>query len=203
MQVDPERHHRRSVRLQGYDYAQAGAYFVTICTQGRECVFGEIVEGEMRLNDAGRMVERWWAELMNKFLSIEINEYIVMPNHFHGIVVIVGAALCGRPGAGVGAGVLSDRRRQKRGQPKAGHPHRGAPTLGDIMDWFKTMTTNDYIRGVKQHGWPSFPGKLWQRNYHEHIIRNEEELRNLRQYIVNNPLQWALDQENPVFWNKG
>ena len=66
------------------------------------------------------------------------------------------------------------------------------------MDWFKTMTTNNYIRGVKQHGWATFPGKLWQRNYHEHVIRNEEELHSLRQYIIDNPLQWALDQENPA-----
>src|SRR2546426_9828579 len=84
-------HSRRPIRLQGYDYSQGGAYFVTICVQNRECLLGDIVDDEMRLNDAGRMVERWWAELGNKFPSVETDEYVVMPNHFHGIIVIVGA----------------------------------------------------------------------------------------------------------------
>ena len=180
MKVDPDKPHRRSLRLRDYDYSQAGAYFITICTQNRECLFGEVANDEMRLNDAGRMVESWWGELLNKFPLVETDEYVVMPNHFHGIVVLVGAALCGRPGGEVVVEVPSGRRHQGHCQPRIGHPYRGAPTLGDIMDWFKTMTTNNYIRGVKQHGWVTFPGKLWQRNYHEHVIRNEEELHSLR-----------------------
>src|SRR3970282_1256675 len=113
------------------------------------------MDGEMILNDAGRMVEQWWMELNNKFPDIETDTSMVMPNHFHGIVMIVGAALSGRPGFMDWDG-FGD-----------GQPLRVAPTLGTIMDWFKTMTTNEYIRGVKQSGWPSFPGKLWQRNYNE------------------------------------
>ena len=101
MTYDPERHHRRSIRLKGYDYAQAGAYFVTVCAEGRECSFGTIIDGVMRLNDAGRMVERWWLELNNKYPTVDTDEYSVMPNHFHGVIVItaddVRAALCGRP----------------------------------------------------------------------------------------------------------
>ena len=194
MKFDPDNHHRRSLRLRDYDYSQAGAYFVTICTQNRECLFGEIADDEMRLNDAGQMVERWWVKLLTKFPSVETDEYVVMPNHFHGIVVLVGAALCGRPGGEVVVEVLSDRRHQGHSRPGTGHPHRGAPTLGDIMDWFKTMTTNDYIRGVKQHGWATFPGKLWQRNYHEHIIRNEESYQKIADYILNNPAKWAEDK---------
>lgn len=197
MTYDPDRHNRRSIRLKGYDYAQAGAYFVTICTQDRECLFGEIAAGEMELSDAGRMVERWWTKLTKKFPLAEIGEFIVMPNHFHGIVMLVGAAPCGRPGRETVLEVPSGGRSQRHDQPGTGHPHGGAPTLGDLVDWFKTMTTNDYIRGVKQRGWVSFPGKLWQRNYHEHIIRNEDELSRIREYIVNNPLQWAVDRENP------
>ncbi|MGH7963319.1 MAG: hypothetical protein ACRERD_16110, partial [Candidatus Binatia bacterium] len=119
MKFDPARHHRRSLRLQGYDYAQAGAYFATICTQQRECVFGKIAAGEMRLNEAGRMVERWWAKLTEKFPSVETDAFIIMPNHMHGIVVLVGAAPCGRPGEEVRGGV------PRCTQAGGGHPHGG------------------------------------------------------------------------------
>ncbi len=116
MAFTPEIHHRRSIRLPNYDYSHPGAYFVTICTQNREWVLGEISEGGRRLNDLGRMVERWWAESNCKFTVLETDEYIIMPNHFHGIVMIhyenVGAALRGRP--------------DQSGE--TGHPRRGAPT---------------------------------------------------------------------------
>ena len=91
MKYDPQRHHRRSIRLKGYDDARPGVYFVTICTQGRAYMFGTIMDGEMRLNEAGRMVERWWLELNNKFPNVRTDAYVVMPNHFHGIVMIVDA----------------------------------------------------------------------------------------------------------------
>lgn len=190
-------HHRRSIRLKGYDYSQAGAYFVTICTQNRACLFGNIVDGEMILNDAGRMVEKWYHELENKFPSMICDEFICMPNHTHFIIILVGADLCVRPNAMADLCVRPNVRpnaittnKQERGA------HPGAP-LQEIAKWFKTMTTNAYIRGVKQHGWPPFPGKLWQRNYYEHIIRNEDALNRIREYIVNNPKQWQSDRENP------
>ncbi len=131
------------------------------------------------------MIEKWWAELPNKFPTIQTDEYVVMPNHFHGIVFItttddVGANLRVRPNL--------------RGRPNQG-AHKGAP-LPKIVQWFKTMTTNEYIRGVKQHGWSPFPGKLWQRNYYEHIVQNENELDRIRRYIAENPLKWAIDREN-------
>jgi len=183
-------HHRRSIRLRGYDYSQAGAYFVTICAQDRACVFGDVKDGKMRLNDAGRMVEKWWVELNHKFPAVQTDEYIVMPNHFHGIVVIqpVGADLCVRP----------DNKHGEMGAHDADimGAHTGAP-LQIIIQWFKTMTTNEYIRKVKQSDWSPFRGRLWQRNYYEHIIRNDDELNHIREYIINNPLQWALDRENP------
>ncbi len=129
------------------------------------------------------MIEAWWRELPNKFPSIRMDQHVVMPNHFHGILY-VGAALCGRPGVdSVGE--------------RLGRPHRVAPTLGDIISWFKTMTTNQYIRGVKTEGWPPFPGRLWQRNYYEHIIRDEDELNYYCTYIANNPANWQTDKENP------
>jgi putative transposase len=180
MTFDPSRHHRRSVRLHGYDYAQEGAYFVTVCIQGKACLFGEVVDGAMRLNEAGRMVEEWWNELKCKFPDREIDEYVVMPNHFHGIV-IVGADLCVRPDVA---------RQSKEGA------HAGAP-LPKIIQWFKTMTTNAYLHGIKGNGWPPFPGRLWQRNYYEHIIRDEASLDRIRQYVLDNPGRWADDPENP------
>ena len=88
MKYEPAKHHRRSIRLKKYDYAQAGTYFVTICTQDRECLFGDVVDGEMRLNDAGCMIQKWWHESAEKFKNIELDEFVIMPNHFHGIIHI-------------------------------------------------------------------------------------------------------------------
>jgi putative transposase len=172
-------HHRRSIRLKDYDYSQAGAYFVTICTKDRECLFGEIKGVEERLNDAGSMVERWWQKIPYKFSSIDIDRYIIMPNHFHGIITILWEDPCGCP----------DVKCNRTGEGA----HTGAP-LQKIIQWFKTMTTNEYINGVEKHNWPRFNGKLWQRNYYEHIIRSETELNKIREYIINNPLKWETDE---------
>lgn len=178
---------RKSIRLRDYDYAQVGAYFVTIVTQGRACLLGDVVNGEMHLSDAGRMIERWWLELNRKFPAVDTDIFVIMPNHFHGIVVIsdtiVGADLC--------VGLLS----AKTHADQEG-AHIGAP-LPKIVQWFKTMTTNGYIAGVKTQGWSPFSGRLWQRGYYEHVVRGENELNRIREYIANNPLQWELDQENP------
>jgi REP element-mobilizing transposase RayT len=324
MRYDPERHHRRSIRLRGYDYRAVGAYFITIVAQDRACLFGEVVEGAMRLNDAGRMVERWWLELNRRFPHVSTDAYVVMPNHFHGIVVIhsrppdttttpdstgahgggahggdahdggahdggipdvgadlrvcpdsggahdvgadlrvcpdsggarlgadlrvcpdsggahdvgadlrvcpdsggahdvgadlrvcpdsggahgVGADLRVCPDSGGAHGVGADLRvcpdsggahdvgADLRVCPDSGGAHIGAP-LPTIVQWFKTMTTNEYIRMVKHAGWTPFQGRLWQRNYYEHIIRNERALERIRDYILTNPLHWHLDREN-------
>src|SRR3712207_4549959 len=109
---------RRTMRLAGYDYTEPSAYFVTICTQARQCLFGEVVGDSMCLNDAGRMVARWWQAIPTKFRSIELDEYVVMPNHIHGIIVIVGADQRVRP-----------------------HIDGAKTSLLKIMQWFKTMTT--------------------------------------------------------------
>ncbi len=145
--------------------------------QSRECLFAGDVEGQIVINEAGRRVERWWEEIHRKFPFVELDEYVVMPNHFHGVVVLVGADLRVRP------------------SPQGTHI---GPPLPQIVQWFKTMTTNEYIRGVKERGWPPFPGRLWQRNYYEHVIRDEGDLERIRQYIVDNPARWALDEENPA-----
>ena len=184
---DPNIHHRRSIRLKGYDYASAGLYFVTICVQNREMMFGEINNGNMILNDAGRMVERWYYETENKFSDIVCLEMVVMPNHFHciwqntssaAVAVPVGADLCVRP-------LIDDE--HTLGE------HVGSP-LARVVQWFKTMSTNEYIRGVKQLGWPPFDRRLWQRNYYERIIRNQLAYNNIANYINNNPVRWDEDK---------
>jgi REP element-mobilizing transposase RayT len=170
---------------------------VTVCTQDRACLFGNVLEDPLRLNDAGRMIERWWFELNRKFTTAETDEFVVMPNHFHGIVVIpvradlrVGPGSKGHKGAHVGAPLPDSR-------PANQATHAGV-SLPTVIQWFKTMTTNEYIRGVKAASWPSFNGRLWQRNYYEHIIRDEDSLNSIRQYIVDNPARWAFDRENPA-----
>ena len=175
---------RRSIRRKGYDYSVAGVYFVTICCQGRVCRFGRVENGEMCLNDPGRMVERWCAELPNKFPHILIDTYIVMPNHIHAIIVNHDDAhLVREDGQPHGLddvivrdGVLGE--------------HRGSP-LHRVVQWFKTMTTNEYIRGVRTLEWQPFDRKLWQRNYHERIIGDDRWYRLTVDYIMRNPAQWG------------
>jgi len=183
MTNEPSQPLRSSIRLKGFDYSEPGAYFVTIVTKDRFCRFGEIVDGQMKTNSAGEVIAHWWLELRRKFASVESDEFVVMPNHCHGIIVIndftVGADLrVGPPNTRTGA-------------------HAGAP-LPKMMQWFKTMTTNEYMRGVKALNWPGFRGQLWQRSYYEHVIRDDDSLNRIRQYIIDNPARWASDRENPA-----
>jgi len=243
MKYNPDIHHRRSIRLKGYDYSQTGLYFITICTQNRLCLFGEIKNGEIILNDAGIMIDKWWNELKHKYRNIKLHEQIIMPNHLHGIIQIinetgsVGADLRVCPDSDLRVCPDSDLRvcpdSDLRVCPddtwqtsKTGQSHRIAPTgteksgertlgeralgeralgeraLGEhigsplhaMIQWFKTMTTNEYIRGVNNNGWPRFNKKLWQRNYYEHIIRNEKSCCQISEYIQTNPLKWQDDK---------
>ncbi len=187
----PEINHRRSIRLKEYDYSAEGAYFVTVCTKDRRCFFGEILNEKMILNDAGTMVEKWYLELQKKFHDIKCDEHIIMPNHFHAIILNVEADLCVCP--------RPDTHPDASQGEHIGSPLQRSP-LPTVVQWFKTMTTNEYIRGVKQHDWPSFPGKLWQRNYFERVIRDEDELNRIREYIIYNPVKWAKDEDNPKNW---
>lgn len=171
--------------MKDYDYSSEGAYFLTICTEQKACLFGDIANDQVRLNDQGTMVKGVWEELASAFQGIELDQCVIMPNHIHGIISIVGANLCVRPQA----------ERYSTGKD-SGPTHRSAPTVGRLVQWFKTMTTNYYIRGVKEHDWPTFSRRLWQRNYYERVIRDENELNQIRQYILDNPLKWELDPEN-------
>ena len=183
MKYNPDIHKRRSIRLKEYNYSQQGAYFVTMCTWQRECLFGDITDRGIMLNDAGDMINKWWIELTNKFKNIELDKCVIMPNHFHGIISIVGADLCVCPGTG--------------NNPDTKGAHTGAP-LHKVLQWFKTMTTNEYLKKIHEKGWQRLDGKLWQRNYYERVIRNEKELYAVRKYIQDNPLNWDKDDDNPI-----
>ena len=185
MTYNPKKHHRRSIRLKGYDYSQAGLYFITICVKNRACLFGDIINGKMNLNDAGIMLGKWYDELENKYPDKKCLEMVVMPNHFHCIIE--------------NAPTMGDHvRAPLRGRPEYGMDNQKYnATIGDAMDWFKTMTTNEYIRGVKNHNWERFDKKLWQRNYWEHIIRNDTGYHRIANYIIENPENWDTDKFNP------
>ena len=293
MTDNPEIHRRRSLRLKGYDYTQAGAYFVTITIQGRLCLFGEVVSEEMRLNEAGVMAYKVWAALPHRFPVIEIDAFVVMPNHLHGIIIInqpvgaslvdaqscddksivgaslvdaqscdnksivgaslvdaqscdnksivgaslvdaqscddksiVGASLVDAQsrddksivGASlvdaqsrddksiVGASLVDAQSRDDKSivgaslvdTPTEGNQGTNRFALGDVVGAYKSLTTVEYVRGVKTMKWPPFHGRLWQRNYYEHIVRHNESLEGIQQYILNNPGQWAFDKENPL-----
>lgn len=197
MSYDPEKHHRCSIRLKGYDYSQAGAYFVTVCAKDHACLFGDVEQGEMILSDAGNMIKTWWLSIPDKYRHVELDECMIMPNHFHGIIGIiknVGADQCVCPDVYLCNDPYvpeNSNETRKKGE------HIGSP-LPRIIQWFKTMTTNAYIKKVHEQLWPPFNGKLWQRNYYEHIIRDEKELCAIREYIQNNPFKWDMDENNPV-----
>ncbi len=183
---NPNIHHRRSIRLKGYDYSQAGLYFITICCQDRECRFGKIENGQMQLNDAGMMVENEWLKLSERFKNIQLHEYVVMPNHFHAILEIVGATLV----------VAQNDDGTQKGQPQGIAPTdtEKNKTVGEMIGAFQSIVTVEYIRGVKTLGWQPFNGKLWHRNYWEHIIRNEQSYQTISEYIINNPAKWTDDK---------
>lgn len=175
---DPDKHHRRSIRLKGYNYAQAGAYFVTIVTHERAYWFGEIYEGEMCLNEVGHLVVDHWLGLPSRFGSVDLDAFVVMPNHIHGIIVIADGYTNSS-----GSSEADATRQNGRGATAA-----KSPTLGEVVRTFKAVSTHIIRRsGIAEFG--------WQRNYHERIIRNEQELANIQGYIAYNPARWLEDDE--------
>lgn len=174
MTYDPKLHHRRSIRAKRYDYATHDAYFITICAYERQPLLGEIRNGIVGLTEVGCTVQRVWNELPVRYAGIEVDEFIVMPNHIHRIIVLVGAGshACPKP-------------QQPEGQAHDGQARGPAPTVSMVVQRFKSFTTH-------LHG-----QTLWQRNYFEHIVRNDRDLDRIREYIQTNPMRWTLDRENP------
>jgi len=161
---------RHSIRLKEYDYSQAGAYFATVCTKFRKTIFGEIINGIMQMNDSGLVIAETWHWLSEQYPYVELDTWVVMPNHFHGILFL-----------------LDDRRGGSRTAPTNRKP------LGRLIGAFKTVSTKriNIIRGT--------PGQpVWQRNYYEHVIRNEIDMEEIREYIQNNPLKWLEDENHPA-----
>ena len=151
---------------------------MTICAQGRECLFGDVVDGEMRLNDAGIMVCDAWHKIPKHFLHTDIDEFVVMPNHIHGIIMIVGAQF-----------IAPIRKTVAENQGVINH----APTVGEIVRAFKARCTHAINRIHNTLGYA-----VWQRNYYEHVIRDGKEMDRIRGYIIDNPAKWNDDEDNPA-----
>ena len=154
MKYNSEKHHRRSIRLKGYDYSQSGLYFITICVQNRHCLFGEIENDEMILNEYGKIAATEWINTESIRDNIRLHEYIIMPNHIHGIIEII------------------DRKGDCRGESQFAPTAPTAPTIKSL----------NY--------------KIWQRNYYEHIIRDEKSHQIISEYIITNPQKWDIDKLN-------
>ena len=154
VEYDPQIHHRRSTRLAGYDYSQAGAYFITVCTHNRDLL--------LQVHHVQEVISSSWHTLPVRFPSVTLDEFVIMPNHVHGIIMLMGAA-------------------------------SGAPTLGRVVRAFKSVSAVAANNALDRSGQP-----FWQRNYYEHVIRDEEELNAVRRYIRENPLKWSDDPDNPA-----
>jgi REP element-mobilizing transposase RayT len=190
-----ERHHRRSIRLKGFDYSHPGYYFVTICTKDRECLLAEISDSKIYLNEIGKMSDRIWHEIPEHFPNAAVDQFIVMPNHLHGIIQIL-------------------EKNQNKDTAKERGLMNQAPTLqrssdcdfnsvqwimmknqalglGKIIRFFKARSALE-IRNKKSISF------YWQRNYFEHIVRDKSELFRIRNYIRENPVNWSMDEDNPL-----
>jgi REP element-mobilizing transposase RayT len=167
-----EQRTRKRLRIQGFNYKSAGYYFVTFCTENRLCLFGQIIENQIYLNEPGEIIYKSISTLKNRYCNVDVDSFVVMPNHVHAIIVL-------------------DRydRTQNTMNFDVGIP--------DIIRNIKTFTTTSYIKGVNQKNWTPFYKRLWQKSYHEHVIRNEQSLENIRLYIIQNPEKWEFDKDNP------
>jgi len=183
VKYDPSQHHRRSIRLKGYDYHNAGAYFVTICTKNRVCVLDDAIVAGI-INDV-------WLALPSWFPTVELDAFVIMPNHVHFVLWIVTAPLLRIHNVPIADGSES----RPYIIPKSTKTN-SKPTLGDIVGAFKSLVFTVYLDWINLND-PARRAKFWQQNYYEHIVRNDRELNAIRQYIIDNPLHWKLDRDNP------
>jgi putative transposase len=185
MKYDPDKHHRKSIRLKDYDYSQSVAYFVTMCAYKKQCLFGDIINGKVELSEIGVIVEQYWKEISVHFQNVSLDYFVIMPNHIHGIINIVGAKH---------SHLASTNKTSVF--PANALPLRlhgtDPDSLGAIIQNFKSITTRKINKMLKHQGM-----SIWQKNYYEHIIRNDDNLNEICEYIINNPLKWDLDKENP------
>jgi putative transposase len=174
MAYTPLIYNRKSIRLKEYDYSQPGEYFITICTYDKKCVFGEVIEEEIRLSPIGEIAKKCWEEIHEYFPKVELDEYVIMPNHVHGIIII------------------TDGRDLINQIPTKNFPLMKNPkvTLGKIIRYYKARSS----KYIHDSGYVDFQ---WQSLFYDRIIRSDKELNAIRDYIANNPLKWCLDEENP------
>jgi putative transposase len=190
MTYDPEKHHRRSIRLRGYDYAGGGAYFITICVQNKGCLLGRIVESQMIPSEAGQVVQQVWLGLTQRFPIIRLDAFQIMPNHLHGVFVIPGPGLEPSLAAATGAPVVQPYPSANKGTAsRSPADHRVA--MGDVVGAFKSIATIQVNHLLSRRG-----TRLLQENFFEHIIRNVDSLEKVRAYIAVNPARWSEDPEN-------
>lgn len=195
MAYNPDIHHRRSIRLRNYDYSSAGAYFVTICTWNHECLLGDIVDGAIRLNDFGTLVDGCWQTITAYHNQVVLDAFVIMPNHIHGIITIVGAQFIA-PNSNIAAELEIHQGAKgaiNQGAKGAKGAINRAPTVGEMIRGFKARCTHMINKIRENTGCP-----VWQRNYYERVLRNDNELTRAREYIINNPLKWNDDDNNPA-----
>ena len=213
MKYDPRRHQRRSIRLKGYDYSLPGAYFVTVCIYQGECLLGEIDQGEMLINELGQFVIRVWKDLPDHYPHVILDAFCVMPNHFHGIIILSDVYGGGGIDQGVEGVEGESQTRPYKPRPYKPRPSEARP---DEPRSYQPTASDSTPPPQKRHGLPeivralkTFSARLinqrrdtqgvpvWQRNYYERIVRNEHELNTIRQYIDENPMNWEMDMDNP------
>ena len=174
---------RRATRLRGYHYGQTGGYFVTICLQDQKCILGKIMDGRMYLNEIGKIVVACWNRIPQHFCAVELDVSVVMPNHIHGVIL------------------LGTERTKCPCPPTHTQPNRrgevSSPTLGQIVAYFKYQSTK-YVNQYRDIAGT----QIWQRNYYDHVLRDDIDLQRIRQYIRDNPMQWELDPLHPNNFSK-
>ena len=186
MPYDPQKHHRRSIRLKGYDYTQPGAYYITLCTKERQCLFGDVVKSEMRLNALGYIAFTCWQAIPNHFPHVELDAFVIMPNHLHGILVISDSLIRARHCRAPTIEQNNIPKTEQFGKPVAG-------SIPTVIRSYKSAVTRRINIICNTKG----TSLIWQRDLYEHISRDEESWHNIRQYIRENPWRWADDPENP------
>lgn len=199
MPYNPNIHHRRSIRLKGYDYSCAGLYFITICVQDRKCLFGIIENDEMVLNEFGTIAYQQWEKLPERFNNMVLDVFQIMPNHMHGVIMLtdsVGATLAVAHDVNTNAendAVVPDDSIVAVGAGASPAP-TNTKTVGDIVGAYKSLVANGCLEIFKQNQPGKMMGKLWQRNYYEHIIRDDKSCQRISEYIINNPKNWEGDK---------
>jgi putative transposase len=183
MNYNPHKHHRRSIRIPGYDYSREGWYFVTICVENKLCMFGKIEQNDMVINHIGRIIDYYWRKLPVHFNNVELDQYQIMPNHFHGIIHIVRAKHSNATDA------ITCLNTNDNASPLQMPYGTKCGSLGAIIQNFKSVTSRK-INGIHK----SIDTRVWQRNYWEHVIRDDKDLKRIREYIINNPLKWEDDK---------